>query len=267
MSVSQWGRVLVDEIEGASVPAGQLWIWPLGGPSLAVKSASATVLIDPYTGSPQSGEWLRLVAVPYDPADLRQVDAVLSTHSHDDHCHGETLAPIVANTGAQLIGPGQSAERMLGFGFPPDRVTKAQHADTFTFGDVTITAEKATDFADPTALGWVLAVKDGPALFDGGDCLYGPEYAEIGARHEITAATLSVASLLPDGKKIYMDASDVVDAAVDLGAGLVIPKHWDLWRNVYMDPWEVVVALHVKREPVGIRIPRLGEVIRLGVEE
>ena len=117
-SVSQWGRVLVDEIEGAVVPAGELWVWPLGGPSLAVRSAGATAYIDPYTGSPDSGEWLRMVAVPYDAEDLRQADAVLSTHDHDDHCHEATLAPIVRNTDARLIGPSSSAKKMRGFGDP-----------------------------------------------------------------------------------------------------------------------------------------------------
>ena len=116
MTVSQWGRVLVDEIERAEVPSGELWIWPLGGPSLCVRSSEATVYIDPYTGSPNSGPWLRLVAVPFDPADLRHADAVLSTHDHDDHCHEATLRPVIDNTTATLIGPASSARKMLGFG-------------------------------------------------------------------------------------------------------------------------------------------------------
>ena len=264
MSVSQWGRVLVDEIEGADVPEDQMWIWPLGGPSLAVKSSGATVLIDPYTGSPQEGEWIRMVAVPWGPEDIRHVDAVFSTHSHDDHCHRETLLPLVDSTDTVFIGPAESIGKMHGFGLPADRITQAEDGQTFTFGNMTVNAEKVTDFSDPTALGWVLSVPGGPVLFDGGDALYGPEYTDIGSRYEVTAATLSVAGLLKTGEKIYMDAPDVVNAATDLGADLLIPKHWDLWRNVYMDPWEVVIALHVKREPIGIRIPRLGDVIKLG---
>ncbi len=263
MSVSQWGRVLVDEMDAAEVPAGQMWIWPLGGPSLAVKTARSTVLIDPYTGSPTEGPFIRMVAVPYDPADLRGIDAVLSTHCHDDHCHRDTLLPLAENTDARFYGPSTSTDRMKEFGLPEDRIVTAEDGDVCETGDVTIIAEKLTDFADPAALGWVLSAKDGPTLVDGGDAIYNAEFADIGRRYDVDAATLSVAGLA-DGEKIYMDPSEVVLAATDLGADLLIPKHWDLWRNVYLDPWEVVVALMVQRCPIGIHLPRLGGVIKLG---
>lgn len=264
MSISQWGRVLVDEIEGAEVPPGELWAWPLGGASLAVRSAEATIYIDPYTGSPEASPWLRMVAVPYDPSDLRQVDAVFSTHDHDDHCHEATLAPIVANTAAPLVGPASSARKMRGWGLPYERVVEATDGDVFRFGDMTVKAAEIIDHSDPTSLGWLVRANDGPTLFDGGDGMYGDYFARIGAREPVTAATLSVAGLLPDdGRKIYMDADDAVRAAVDLAAAVLIPKHWDLWRNVRMDPWEVVVAAHARRAQFCVHIPRLGEVIRL----
>jgi len=263
MSVSQWGRILVDEIEGANVPPGQLWVWPLGGASLAVKSSGALIYIDPYTGAPSEGVWIRMVAVPLDPADLRRVDAVFSTHDHDDHCHKDTLLPIAANTRSRFIGPKSSATRMLGFGLPPNRVIQAKQGDRFTFANMTVTAAEIVDHADPTSLGWVISVADGPTLFDGGDAMYGDYFAQIGRRHRITAATLSVAGLLADGRKIYMDTREVVQAATDLGVRLLIPKHWDLWRNVAMDPHEVLLAGQAMHAHFGVRIPRLGEVIEL----
>jgi len=265
MSVSQWGRILVDEIEGTDVPPGELWVWPLGGPSLAIRSSRATAYIDPYTGSPDKGVWIRLVAVPYDPADLRRVDAVFSTHDHDDHCHRDTLAPIAANTAARFIGPASSAKKMRGFGLPTNRVVPAKDGDTFTFGDVSVQAAEIVDHSDPTSLGWLVSVAGGPTFFDGGDAMYSREhFVKAAARGPIAAAALSIAGLLPDGRKIYMDAADLVRAAEDLGARLLIPKHWDLWRNVAMDPWEVVLAAQARRATFAVRIPRLGEVIRLG---
>ncbi len=264
MSVSQWGRVLVDEIEGAEVPSGELWVWPLGGPSLALRSAGATIYIDPYTGSPDSGTWLRMVAVAYDPADLADVDAVFSTHDHDDHCHGDTLTPIAANTSARFIGPESSAHKMLGFGLPADRVTEAVDGDEFPFGDMTVKARKINDFADATSLGWLVSVRNGPSLFDGGDSMYGDCFAAIERSAAVDVATLSVAGPIPeDGSVIYMDADEVVHAALDLGARTLIPKHWDIWRNVQMDPWEVVTAAQKQRADLSVHIPRLGEVIRL----
>lgn len=265
MPVSQWGRILVDEIEGSNVPPGQLWLWPLGGASLAARSSNATIYIDLYTGAPSEGIWIRIVAVPLDPADLRQVDAVFSTHDHDDHCHRETLLAIAEKTKARFVGPKSSVARMLSFGLPPNHVIQAKQGDRFTFGNMTVTAAEIIDHADPTSLGWVVSVADGPTLFDGGDSMYGEYFKEIGRRHRITAATLSVAGPLADGRKIYLDAREIVQAAIDLRVGLLIPKHWDLWRNVAMDPHEVLLAAQAMRVHLGIRIPRLGEVIKLTV--
>ncbi len=268
MTVSQWGRVLVDEIEHTDVPSGDLWIWPLGGPSLCVRSSQATVYIDPFTGSPSTGPWLRLVAVPYDPADLRQVDAVFSTHDHDDHCHEATLRPIVENTAATLIGPASSARKMLGFGFPNDRVTSAVDGDIWTFGDMTVRAAEILDHSDPTSLGYIVSVPNGPVLFDAGDSMYGAHFAKIGESvrktndRNIDAAALSIADLAA-GRKIYMSSTDLIQAARDLGVRTLIPKHWDLWRNVWLDPWEVVVEAQRENAPFRVHIPRLGEVIKL----
>jgi len=268
MTVSQWGRVLVDEIERAEVPSGELWIWPLGGPSLCVRSSEATVYIDPYTGSPNSGPWLRLVAVPFDPADLRHADAVFSTHDHDDHCHEATLRPVIDNTTATLIGPASSARKMLGFGFPKDRIVSAEDGDTWTFGDMTVRAAEILDHSDPTSLGYVITVPNGPVFCDAGDSMYGAHFAKIGVSvresegRSIDAAALSIADLAA-GRKIYMSSTDLIQAARDLGVRILIPKHWDLWRNVRLDPWEVVVEAQRHNAPFRVHIPRLGEVIKI----
>ena len=263
MSVSQWGAVLTDEMHAAHVPEGQLFAWSLGGPSLAVKSSRAFVLIDPFTGSPSEGVWLRMVAVPYDPADLRDVDAVFSTHDHDDHCHRDTLVPIAEHTDARFVGPSSSAKKMRTFGLPNERIAEAVDGQRFTFGDITVTAARVPDFADPTSLGWIVSVDGGPTLFHAGDGMSGPEYARIAETHEITAAALSVASLLPDGEKIYLDAQDAVIAAEQLDARVLIPIHWDLWRVVQYDPWEIVTTVQQMRSPLVVHIPRLGEAMKL----
>ncbi|HOT35610.1 MAG TPA: MBL fold metallo-hydrolase [Candidatus Latescibacteria bacterium] len=263
MPLSQWGRILVDEMEAAAVPPGDLWIWPLGGASLAVKSARSMVYIDPYTGSPSSGVWIRMVAVPFDPRDVRIADAVLSTHDHDDHCHGETLRPFADNTGALFIGPASSASKMRSFKLPETRIMSARHGDSFRFSDITVEAVEIVDHSDPTSVGWLVSVDDGPVLFDGGDGMYDDYFKKVAETRRVSAATLSIAGLTGDGRKIYMDARELVAAAEDLGVDLLIPKHWDLWRNVWLDPWEVVIAAQARRARFRVHIPRLGEVIRL----
>jgi len=204
-----------------------------------------------------------MVAVPFDPRDVRVADAVLSTHDHDDHCHGETLRPFADNTGALFIGPASSAAKMRSFGLLDTRIVSARHGDSFRFSDITVEAVEILDHSDPTSVGWLVSVDDGPTLFDGGDGMYGDYFKKVAKTHRVSAATLSVAGLTGDGRKIYMDARELVAAAEDLGVDLLIPKHWDLWRNVWLDPWEVVIAAQVARAPFRVHIPRLGEVIKL----
>jgi L-ascorbate 6-phosphate lactonase len=267
MTVSQWGRILVDEIEGADVPKGELWVWPLGGASICVRSSESLIYIDPYTGSPTEGPWIRMVAVPYDPADLRRVDAVFSTHDHDDHCHEATLRPIGENTQAPFIGPASSVHKMHDFGLPTERIIEATDGQVFTFGDMTVRAVGILDHSDPTSLGWLVSADDGPTLLDAGDSMYGTHFSAIaevaaGAGHGVDAATLSVADLADD-RKIYMDPDDLIRAGEDLGLHVLIPKHWDLWRNVWLDPWEVLHAAERHRSQFGVLIPRLGDAIHL----
>jgi L-ascorbate 6-phosphate lactonase len=152
---------------------------------------------------------------------------------------------------------------MRSFGLPPARVIEAQDGETFGFGDMTVTAVEIIDHSDPTSLGWLVAARNGATLFDGGDGMFGHYFKAVGAANTVTAAALSIASPLADGRKIYMDADELVQAATDLRADMLIPKHWDLWRNVWLDPQEVVSAAKKAGARFPVVIPRLGAVIKL----
>lgn len=91
--MSQWGRLLLDEIEGCGVEEREAGMWSLGGASFAVKTR-ASALHRPFLRR-LPRKWLRMVAVPLDPRDVRMATAVLSTHERTDRCHRDTVVSVI----------------------------------------------------------------------------------------------------------------------------------------------------------------------------
>ena len=260
---SQWGRLLVDEIESTKVAARTLRVWSLGGPSLAIKSQNAMVYVDPFFGDSSPPDWMRLIAVPMAPSDIAQADCVLSTHCHGDHCHRETLLEIAENNRDTVFaGPSSSVELMRQFVLPETGIKQVSHGDRWQVSDVEIHAIHGRDWADEHALCYVVISGD-TAIFLGGDTLYFEGFKDYGDRFDITAAALAVAGPYK-GQPIYLSPQESVQAAVDLGANLLLPTHWDLWRCVQLDPRTVITESARMGDPVQTNILGLGDSVLIG---
>ena len=104
---SDWGDWLPTAVADAD-PDG-VAIWYLGCNGFVLKGSDDTTLfIDPYCGLGDPPRTVRMLPVPFDPADVAGADAVLATHEHSDHVHGPTQAPILAATGADHCAPDAS---------------------------------------------------------------------------------------------------------------------------------------------------------------
>jgi L-ascorbate 6-phosphate lactonase len=103
---SDWGDWLLEAVRGAD--PDRLAAWYLGCNGFILKSADGTTaFIDPYLGLGDPPRTVRMIPVPFDPEDVESADAVLATHEHTDHVHGESQAPIL-EAGATLYGPDAS---------------------------------------------------------------------------------------------------------------------------------------------------------------
>jgi len=256
-----WGRYLLDEIEGVEVGEGEAIAWFLGGAGVALKTRRATIYIDPYFGGSPSAQWLRMIAVPIDPEQVRVVDAVLSTHEHTDHCHRETVLPMLRR-GALFVGPAASASKAREWSADSrQRVVEVRAGDSLKIGDLAIHACEARDLYAESAVTYVVDTPAG-AVFHGGDSSYFPGLKDIGEEHEIRVAFLSVGRNLP-GRDDYMTPCDAVRAAVDLGAEILVPVHYDIWRQTQEDPGLVELVAERWRAPVKVHVMRLGDSLRL----
>jgi len=245
-----WPVSFVREIEETKVEGG-IGLWALGGASFAVKAGETLVYIDPYLGG-SVGDILRLIAIPIDPARVEHADAVLSTHAHTDHCDEATLRAFEGNTKALFMGPRSSAEKMRGWGIAPERIDTVQAGDTRRVGALGITALRASDPHEKEAVTF-LVEGGGVTVFHSGDSHYSDIYGEVGAAHEIDVA------LLDFGKEIYMDADGVIQAALDLGAKVLVPMHWDIWKPFASCPCGLAEEVRRRGLPLEVRIMVLGD--------
>src|SRR5260370_39447585 len=102
---------LWQEMESAQVEPGTLSFWWLYQAGIVLKSpAGAIVAVDPYLSESvmRSYKLPRGVPAPLDPADA-DVDALLATHSHEDHLDPDSVEPLLRPAQARFVGPPTAA--------------------------------------------------------------------------------------------------------------------------------------------------------------
>jgi len=255
--MSQWSNYLLSEVEGYEVAADTMVLWYLGGAGFVVRTSKSTVYIDPYFGPSISPEWIRMIAVPMEPADIRKVDILISTHEHEDHCDKGVIEEIGRNTRALFMGPKTSTEEASGWGFSPSRIVEMKPYERRRVGDFKITALPALDSHPKMALTYMLEAR-GFTVFHSGDSVYFNKFLEFGGKWNVDVALLNLGRN-PQGDTFYMTPCDVVRAAVDLGAKVVIPMHWDLWKRVSEDPRLVKFVADEWQVKTRVAILRLGD--------
>jgi L-ascorbate 6-phosphate lactonase len=229
-----------DEIINTTIPAGKMMLWGLGGPSVVLRTARTTLLIDPFLGPGVDKGWERAIPILFSPESIRQADAVFSSHHHLDHCHEPTLRPILDQTSAHLYGARSSAAKWQAWGFPAARCSGLDAGDTITLGDIEVRIHRALDWEDTTALAFSF-VHGGRVVYFGGDTLYFDGLAEAAP---VNWALLAYARNLPEHPaKLYMDDDDIRRAIEALQAEHALIMHWDLWLDPYIDPAPLVERL------------------------
>ncbi|VTP62921.1 Probable L-ascorbate-6-phosphate lactonase ulaG [Leclercia adecarboxylata] len=170
----EWGSWLNEEIEQEQVAPGTFAMWWLGCTGIWLKSeGGANICVDFWCGTGKQSHGnplmkkghqmqrmagvqklqpnLRTTPFVLDPFAIRQIDAVLSTHDHNDHIDVNVAAAVMQNCADDVpfIGPQTCVDLWIGWGVPKERCIVMKPGDVVKIKDVEI---HALDAFDRTAL-------------------------------------------------------------------------------------------------------------------
>ncbi|MFB6083832.1 MAG: MBL fold metallo-hydrolase [Halorientalis sp.] len=273
---SDWGDWLPAAVADAD-PDG-LAIWYLGCNGFVLKADDGTtVFVDPYLGTGDPPRTVRMIPVPFDPTDVREADAVLATHEHSDHVHGPSQAPILADTGADYVGPDDSlavaAEENWTDEWTVDETQfrEVGEGDTFEVGSLTVHVEPANDPDATHPVSYVFE-HDAGTFFHGGDARPGEPFEAVGDEYDIDLGVLAFGSdgQIPDKQtrepkytEWYSDENEICEAARQLRLDRLLPTHWDMWKGLTADPTALHDHARSHEFPRRIEIAEIGDRVDL----
>ncbi|MFC7045698.1 MBL fold metallo-hydrolase [Halobacteriaceae archaeon GCM10025711] len=275
---SDWGDWLPTAVADAS-PDG-VALWYLGCNGFVLKGAEGTTLfVDPYLGTGDPPRTVRMVPVPFDPADVVEANAVLATHEHTDHVHGPSQAPILANTGATFYAPDVSVAKARddeawteNWDVDADQLATVAEGDVVEIGEFTVHVEPANDPDAEHPVSYVVE-HDAGTFFHGGDARPGDAFADVGERYDVDLGALAFGTvgMIPDKQtrepkrtRWYNDENQVIEAAAALRLDRLLPTHWDMWKGLTADPTALHDHLRSFAYPRGLEIVEIGDRVDLG---
>lgn len=285
----EWGTWLNEEIEAEVVEPGSFAMWWLGCTGIWIKSeGSANICIDFWCGSGKRTKTkpfmdahhqmarmtggkklqpnLRMTPFVLDPFAIRQIDAVVSTHDHNDHIDVNVAAAVMKNCPdtVPFIGPKTCVDLWQSWGVPAERCIVVKPGDVVKIKDTELVALESFDRTalitvgkgetlagkmpgnmDDRAVNYLIRTPGGN-LYHSGDSHYSNYYAKHGNDYQVDVALGSYGEN-PRGITDKMTASDILRMAEALNTKVIIPFHHDIWSNFQADPAEISVLYEMKK--------------------
>jgi L-ascorbate metabolism protein UlaG (beta-lactamase superfamily) len=172
------------------------------------------------------------VTPTYDPGEhvaltvgeLPDLDGILITHEHYDHCDLDALREY-RDLGVPLVAPGTVVARARGLGFTDVRELEAW--DETKLGDVTVTATPGLHGVHEVT--YVIRGGGGTAYF-GGDTLTMPELGELPERFgpfDLALLPINGLCVRPAGnRQVVMNATEAAELTAVLKPRFAVPHHY-----------------------------------------
>ncbi len=226
-------------IQNTPVPPGQTALWFLGQNSWILKSDQGRlVATDPYltdfcasqrtrVPTPKS----RLLPVFIEPEDL-QVDVVLITHSHCDHCDPFTLERLSIKETAKFLAPFQAVEVLKGAGIGASRIHLMHPLQTWKDLGMEVIGcfAEPTDHTDLNHMGFTLRFEGGKLYYNSGDT------AKTELLGHVAAWKPEVMSICINGGYHNLSHWEAAEIAALIKPRVAIPAHYDMFPHNLQPP-------------------------------
>lgn len=269
----QQDDALLADIERARGEPARLHLWWLGQSGFLVQWQGRHLLLDPYLSDSLTLKYartdkphVRMTQRAIAPERLPSVDVVTSTHAHTDHLDPDTLRPLrQANPGLILVIPEANrefvAERLAIPAREPLGLDAGQSLEVAGFRLHAVPAahnELEKDSAGRHRfLGYVLQA--GPwTVYHSGDTRRYPGMESWLRTPPVDVALLPINGDRPERRVAgNLDGPEAAALAKDIGAGLVIPCHYEMFEFNTASPEEFRAAATRLGQP--FQILRCGE--------
>ena len=236
---------LVQEMDDLARDDKRFQLWWLGQSGFLLQWKGKRVLIDPYLSDSLTKKYattekphIRMSEQVIDPALLKGISIVTSSHNHTDHLDAETLLPVLENNPAvKFVIPEANrdfvAERIRCEKKYPIGLTDQGPVtvDEFTFHGIPAKHNEIErdGNGNPKAMGYVIEF-GGDVIYHSGDTLWFDEMVNILKTFSPDIALLPINGNDPARKVAgNLNCYEAAALAKKIGAKVVIPCHYDMF--------------------------------------
>ncbi|MDQ3004717.1 MAG: MBL fold metallo-hydrolase [Chloroflexota bacterium] len=249
--------------------SNKLHLWWLGQSGFLVKYQGRHLLIDPYLSDSLTKKYagtdkphVRMTERVIAPERLDFVDVVTSSHNHTDHLDVETLIPLLqANPNLTVLvsraNVNFAANRLQVL---PERLTPIRvNAEPVTIAPFVFQAVPSAhetleqnENGDHKYIGWIIQVGEW-IIYHSGDAVPYAGLVETLKRWKIDIATLPINGRDPArGVAGNFTGQEAAELGKEIGAGLVIPCHYEMFEFNSASPQEFVNTAESINQPYQI---------------
>ncbi|MBS1660444.1 MAG: MBL fold metallo-hydrolase [Bacteroidetes bacterium] len=249
-------------------------VW-FGHSSYLLKLGGKVVLVDPvFSGNASPFKWFAKEFAGTEAYGVGQlpswIDVVVLSHDHYDHLDYKTIVKIKERVGCFYVSLGVGSH-LEAWGI--ENIVELDWWESVEIGKWRLTATPGRHFSgrnlkrNRTLWSSFVLEAEGWRLFLGGDSGYDEHFKVIGEKFgPFDLALLECGQFGKYWPHIHMFPKEVVQAARDLRAQVLMPVHWAKF-SLSLHPWnEPIREMTMEAERVGQRVttPMIGEVVVLG---
>lgn len=251
-------------------------IW-LGHASFFLRVNNTSILIDPHFYN--AAIYKRHTGNPVDPALFRNINYILISHDHADHCDKKSIQLLSRNNPGATFLSGLNMEKLIRpFTKGPIKILTADWYQAFDLkGSVEIYFVPCRHYSKRIFNafncrlwgGFVIRYRQASGnyqtIYYGGDSGYGRHFKDIGKMFKPGIAILPIGSYMPRWfmKPNHMSPKEALQAFEDCGAGRMIPMHYGTFNLSSEDMGTPRKVLLQFKEGKNIADTNPGDIIRI----
>ena len=243
----------------------------LGQTGLKIDVESLTVLVDPYLSNSveelEAADLIRQVPIPYQAKDLTDINWVLITHDHMDHCDPHTI-PIIAevNPECKFVGPYSVRRKLRDWGIRENQILPSQKEDIDLGNNLSVRSIAGAHpkiqldkRGCPQVVGYIFTFEQ-HIIYSAGDTSVCDDLIE-----ELKRLPRIDIALLPVNEDNYfrrrrgiignMSVREAFELAMEVKVKELIPVHWDMFECNGTSQEEILSIYNSRKWPF-----RLGNV-------